>query len=355
MFSSHHFSFLLLPSTCNLLSISCYGNTSSNVCCNQLDSNSSLSISKNITSSTPLNWNVSADCCFREDVGCDRNGQVNCIWLASRNLEGTISTSIKSLSHLKELNFAHNKLSDLFLMIYIMCQHLQEFSLPGYGISGHVSEAIGDLSNLKIVELYGNNLTGAIPREIRRLSNLEQLFLHVNKLNGTIPSTPMNCTRLIKLNLRVNLLTRELSALNFSKLLQLRKIDLSNSHFVGPISNWAGTLPSLFYLDLSLNFLWGRLPISLSRLPLAIYLNGNNLTGTIPVGIGELHVLDLSHNNFTGSIPETVSHLINLEKLSFSDNTLFGEIPSSFKKLHFLSSFSVANNDLRLNTHWRSA
>ncbi|KAL6140550.1 hypothetical protein ACLB2K_058849 [Fragaria x ananassa] len=127
-------------------------------------------------------------------------------------------------------------------------------------------------------------------------------------------------------------------------LASLKILDLSfNLH--GSIPGSLGSLPNLFYIDLSHNLLTGGFPgelcgmpsltskqgihladrgriglpvctlpqnasdhhqyNQLSSLPPAIYLGNNNLSGNIPTEIGQLQVilvLDLSHNTFSGSI-----------------------------------------------------
>ncbi|KAK3228790.1 hypothetical protein Dsin_000671 [Dipteronia sinensis] len=52
-------------------------------------------------------------------------------------------------------------------------------------------------------------------------------------------------------------------------------------------------------------------------------------------------------NNLSGYISDEMYHLTNLEKLDLSGNLLSGEIPVSLKDLHFLSSFSIADNNLQ--------
>jgi hypothetical protein len=101
-------------------------------------------------------------------------------------------------------------------------------------ISGSLTDKMGDLVQLKILDLRNNDLTGTIPSEIGGLIMLEGLFLDGNSFNGTIPS-------------QIGLLT----------------------------GLWHG-------LGLSDNHLSGTVPVELSFLSaLSLNLFANNLTGSL--------------------------------------------------------------------------
>jgi len=71
-----------------------------------------------------------------------------------------------------------------------------------------------------------------------------------------------------------------------------------------------------------------------------IFLDDNNLTGTIPDGIGELAELvslDLANNNLTGSIPETLGDARNLVELILRWNKLSKHIPPELGQLNNLT------------------
>ena len=135
-------------------------------------------------------------------------------------------------------------------------------------LSGPIPPELGNLSNLKLLNLWANDLSGAIPPELGNLSNLESLFLGRNRfvrgnnLSGTIPP--------------------ELGGLSNLKRLSLASNDLS-----GPIPPELGGLPNLKSLSLA----------------------NNDLSGTIPPGLGGLSNLDslsLANNDLSGTIPRSL-------------------------------------------------
>jgi len=78
-------------------------------------------------------------------------------------------------------------------------------------------------------------------------------------------------------------------------------------------------------------------------------VQNNNLTGSIPVELGNLANLvnlHLENNNFSSSIPEELGKLTNLRILSLADNDLSGSIPAQFGNLISLREMNLANNDL---------
>ncbi|MCH8123005.1 MAG: T9SS type A sorting domain-containing protein [Bacteroidetes bacterium] len=81
----------------------------------------------------------------------------------------------------------------------------------------------------------------------------------------------------------------------------------------------------------------------LSRIVVAIDLSGNNLTGKIPLELGQifnLKTLDLSNNKLTGEIPFTLGNLQWLEKLNLQNNLdLTGTLPISLTNLRRLENF----------------
>ncbi|CAI0389507.1 unnamed protein product [Linum tenue] len=82
---------------------------------------------------------------------------------------------------------------------------------------------------------------------------------------------------------------------------------------------------------------------------LVLKLKNNNLTGSIPSGIGNCHSLiwlDLSGNRFTGSVPDTVANMTTLLQLEISGNRLTGEVPD-LSRLMLLRNFLAQENRLR--------
>ena len=77
-------------------------------------------------------------------------------------------------------------------------------------------------------------------------------------------------------------------------------------------------------------------------------LDRNQLSGEIPISIGNLTLLEnlwLDRNPLSGEIPSEIGNLTNLEGLYLNDNQLTGEIPSEICNQGD-SSPSLTNNQL---------
>ena len=79
-----------------------------------------------------------------------------------------------------------------------------ELDLYYVGMTGPLSPAVGDLTNLRRLHLTGNQLSGAIPAGLAHLSGLEWLSLAHNQLNEQIPDDLEQLTSLQNLYLAGN-------------------------------------------------------------------------------------------------------------------------------------------------------
>ncbi|KAH8970997.1 hypothetical protein BDL97_02G119600 [Sphagnum fallax] len=172
--------------------------------------------------------------------------------------------------------------------------------LFGLGLEGHLSGAIGNLTNLQILTITGNpGLTGNLPSEIGSLSNLTNLDLHDNNFTGVIP--------------------------NLARLENLTTLFLNGNAFSGSIEHVFQGLnaPFLTSMDLSSNQLTGCIPglttgignysgfsgtlLNVSHNHIGGYFNISNQFDGI-----YLSTLDLSFNNISGDISTVISFLYGL-------------------------------------------
>ncbi|KAI3761673.1 hypothetical protein L1987_52094 [Smallanthus sonchifolius] len=312
--------------------------------------------------------------------------------LRVNSLGGRLSDfDFSNFSRLTILDLGENQFSGVLPKSLFSCKSLTAIRLATNKLEGEISSDVLQLPSLSFLSLSNNSFNNIIQafHILGSHEKLTTLILSKNFFNETLPAAGVSGFRHIKImGLGGCKLFGELPTWLMS-LKNLEVIDLSQNNINGTIPGWLQTLPNLFYLDLSNNSLSGGFPVELTRLPAlasqqaldhvnssylelpvfvapqnasylqynqlatlppALYLASNNLSGDIPVEIGDMqsvHILDLSQNNFSGTIPASISNLKNLEKLDLSHNLLSGEIPSSLKSLHFLSSFNVANNNLQ--------
>jgi Leucine-rich repeat (LRR) protein len=312
--------------------------------------------------------------------------------LRSNFLEGNISTfNFSTLHQLTVIDLGMNNFFGNFPVSLSSCKFLIAIRLTRNRLEGQIPLEVVQLKFLSFLALCDNrliNITNAI-KILMRCKPLTIVLIGGNFLHEAMPSDDDIVGSYVFKNVRVlSLSTSQLSGqlpVWLTKLKKLEVLYLDSNRITGSIPGWLSTLPNLFHLELSNNLISGEFPKELCALPALIspkalgdnnkldlplfsttpftfqfnFLSNvgsiisvanNNLSGNIPVEIGELKLLnglDLSHNNFSGNIPNQLSKLTNLETLYLSENRLSGEIPASLSSLHFLRDFSVATNDLR--------
>lgn len=130
----------------------------------------------------------------------------------------------------------------------------------------------------------------------------------------------------------------------------ISEIFLQNNNLNGSIPPGIGNLENLELLILWANQL-GNLPSELGNLNNLTILNLNNcqLTGGIPPELGNLNnlnVLNINLNTLNGNIPAELGNLSNLTKLNLYSNQFSGVIPSELGNLSDLTDITLYNNSL---------
>ncbi|KAK9287349.1 hypothetical protein L1049_015766 [Liquidambar formosana] len=208
-----------------------------------------------------------------------------------------------------------------------------------------IPEFIGNLSNLKFLNLSSSNFKGTILRlrsnafdgnispQLCQLRSLEILDLALNRISGPIP----RCIR------------------NFAAMAELGS---ARSYIYNPYTAyqerllvpWKGRL--FIYSRILLS---GEIPRELMRLVglISVNLSNNHLTGIIPQEIGALaylQSLDLSRNHLSCSIPASMSNLPFLSALNLSYNELSGKIPRGSQFDTFEASSYIRNPHHNINS-----
>jgi hypothetical protein len=87
-----------------------------------------------------------------------------------------------------------------------------ELNLYGNQLSGAIPAELGNLLNLRTLQVWDNQLNGTIPPELGNLINLEWLDLWINQLSGSIPPELGNLASLEYLQLGYNQLSGTIPA-----------------------------------------------------------------------------------------------------------------------------------------------
>ena len=308
------------------------------------------------------------------------------LFLNDNQLAGSIPPTLSNLAKLEELDLDDNQLTGPVPARLSNLTSLEKLYLTKNQLAGPIPPELGGLVNLSILALGDNRLTGEIPGRLGDLTNLTGLYLWGNQLTGEIPTELSTLANLKIMDLSDNQLTGEIPE-SLTGINGLTSFSFySNSGLCAPVdSAFQGWLDSiadaigsscatadsaedravLAELHQAAGGIgWGNSANWLSDRPLrewhgvandasgrvtGLFLFGNQLTGTIPMELGNLASLEwlvLYQNQLTGKIPPELGKLARLEWLWLFNNQLAGEIPADLGNLTNLASLRLDGNRL---------
>ncbi|OIW09597.1 hypothetical protein TanjilG_28196 [Lupinus angustifolius] len=328
------------------------------------------------------------------------------LYLTNNTLGGQIPTNLSGCSELKSLSLSGNNFFGEIPMELSFLTKLEQLYISMNNLIGEIPASIGNLSSLIVLSFGINNLEGKVPQEIFRLKNLTHVSIASNKLSGMLPSTLYNMSSLTFFSAGLNKFNGSLPANMFLTLPNLEQFGIGMNNISGPIptsisnatrlllfniprNNFVGQIPTgignlrdvwsiameynhlgtnssndldfltsltnctkLQVLDLNLNNFGGSLPSSVANFSNQLnqfYIGGNQITGTIPEGLGNLINLigfDLEFNLLKGSIPASFGKFQKMQSLTLNVNKLSGQIPSSIGNLTQLFQLDLSQNML---------
>ncbi|KAM0880077.1 hypothetical protein ACQ4PT_033823 [Festuca glaucescens] len=345
------------------------------------------------------------DCCQWSGINCSsRTGHVVKLDLynhffeedyhgnvLSHSLRGQISSSLRSLRHLKHLDLSANKHLGHGMPIPDFVGSLDRLvflDLSFMNFSGRVPQNLGNLTkllylnifnyygtthsdiswlprlqSLQTLELGGVNLSSAVDwfHKVNALPNLVALSLHNCALNNSLshtttasPPLPHNLTLLQLLDLSQNHLNSRAANNWFWGVTSLKSLYIYDCGFAGAFPDELGNLTLLETLYMSDNNFVGMIPATLSGLCnlQSLTLSNNIISGDIADLIyrlptcswKNLQVLSLEGNNITGTTLEAVLHLTSLQVFNVISNDLRGRVPVEIGTLANLTTLYLADN-----------
>jgi len=261
------------------------------------------------------NWLSDAPLREWHGVRTDGQGRVVGLDLSFNKLRGPIPADIAGLEELTDLILTANDTGNSPLPPEIgELTNLKNLELAGIFATGPLPPRIGQLARLESLDLSDNDLSGSIPPEVGGLTSLTELHLGENRLAGSIPPQLANATKLKQIHLADNDLSGALPT-SLGSLGRLSLLDLSSNGFSGSLPSSLGGFPALEYLNLSFNDLAGTIPAELGNLSslAELYLGSNSLSGPLPselANLTQLRALGLTNNTeLTGPLPARLADL----------------------------------------------
>jgi Leucine rich repeat len=212
-------------------------------------------------------------------------------------------------------------------------------------------------TSLKTIDLttnyiYVNGDDATTP--LTRLANVDTLLLEDNYVLATkgLPNGMSAMSSLAKVSLSFNLLQGQLDGSAFTHLTKLTHLEVESNYLRGGLPHELLHLPDLVYVYIRSNYLDLHLPTVLGNATLpslfAIWMDANNVTGTIPATISDktsLASFSITNTSLRSTIPTEMGNLTGMRRLWLYDNDLSGEIPSELGNLELLEVFEVHGND----------
>ncbi len=304
-------------------------------------------------------------------------------WTTTWNLAQPMDTwygiTLNADGCVAEVNLAQNNLFGVLPPAIGNLTSMVRFNVHSNRLMGGIPAAIGNAVELRQIWVFNNELSGPLPEEIASLTHLTHLGAGKNQLEGAIPASYGNLTNLILFTVPQNQLSGcfDENLLNICDAAGNSNINSGNnfdalwSDFcTSTAGSCAGTPPqtcryldSLILIDLydATNGLgwatqwdisqpidaWYGVTLNANACVTELNLPQNNLTGIIPISIGDLASLErlnLHTNNLSGSIPTTIGNLSELRQIWLFSNQLSGTLPSTIGNLAQLTHLGIGGN-----------
>lgn len=253
------------------------------------------------------------------------------------------------LNSLTTLDLSQNNLTGNLPRIDLLLPNLISFDVSQNKLSGSFPNGVCEAKGLTSLSLHTNSFNGSISNDlINECTNLERFEVQNNGFSGNFPSWLWSLPKIKLIRAENNRFTGEIPD-SISEAAQLEHVQIDNNSFTSEFPLGVGKVRSLYRFSASMNGLYGELPPNFCDSPVMsiIDLSRNFLTGRIPEArkCRKLVSLSLANNSFIGEIPESLADLPVLTYLDLSQNNLTGSIPQELEKLK-LALFNVSFNQL---------
>ncbi|XP_059290133.1 receptor-like protein EIX2 [Lycium ferocissimum] len=276
------------------------------------------------------------------------------LYLTSNKMSGNLTPNIGQLTSLVSLDISDNMWDGIVTEVHLLnLSNLQEFSV-GMTHGKNITLAFNISPNwtppfkLTFLTIQSCQLGPKFPHWLKDQNELTSIIFTTSGISDAVPDWFVELDlKLDNLNMAENSLTGKVP--NKFQFNFLANVDLSTNRFEGPLPLWSSNVTTLYLRD---NLFSGPIPVNICEALLNLTdldISKNNLNGTIPLCVGDMHqltTLALNNNQLIGQFPDFWGKLIYLYYIDMSENHLSGQIPGSLGSLSYLMFLRLSGNNL---------